>query len=62
MPPKGPVQAGLNHIYPERALSSGRHMWDFPRQTHTHHYYTALFLACVQYVAFAAFLTHEMQI
>lgn len=44
----GPVQVGLNHIYPERAQSSGRHIWDFPPQTHTsRHTAFALLLSSV---------------
>lgn len=63
MPPKGPVHAGLHHI--ERALSSVRHIWDFPSQTHTElqHSYKALFTSFgLQHIAYKALCCSEWTI
>lgn len=63
MPPKGPVQTGLNHIYhiqTEGCEFSQAHV-GFPSQTNTHSHrfniftkLTSGFLACVQHVTHMA--------
>lgn len=71
MPPVGPVQARLNHIryttYTLGALSSDRHVWDFPTETHTLFHHDAMFrifrpvhsMSLIR--PFAAFLTQTVK-